>query len=447
MPADYRAVADRVASDITSGKLRPGDRLPPVRDFADRAGIAVSTASRVYAELRRRGLVVGEVGRGTYVKSAVPRVADERVDEPTGLVNLEVNMCVLPGQAAMLAQSLAPLVKRPAALAASLDLASPLGNQHARAAAAAFLSQGGWSVDPDCVCFAGSGKQALAAAILATVSVGQRLGVDALTYPVVKNVASGLAVEVVPLPLDDDGLRPDAIAAIHRKTPLRAIYCQPTLHNPLGMTMPAARRADLARLLTRLDLIAIEDHVYGFLDARTTPLAAIAPDRTIVIDSLSKRVSPGVTVGFIVAPRSLTTQLAAAVRAGAWAPTGLNLELSLRWMTDGTAAAVAHAKRRDAAARQRILRTAFAGLELHSHPQAYHGWLVLPDRWRAERFVAAAAQRGIAITPAAAFAVAPAHAPNAVRIALSTPPIDVLTRALASLAALARETPPEWNTE
>ena len=50
-PADYRSVADALAADIAAGRLRPGARLPPQRDFAYARGIAVSTASRVYAEL------------------------------------------------------------------------------------------------------------------------------------------------------------------------------------------------------------------------------------------------------------------------------------------------------------------------------------------------------------------------------------------------------------
>jgi DNA-binding transcriptional MocR family regulator len=71
----------------------------------------------------------------------------------------------------------------------------------------------------------------------------------------------------------------------------------------------------------------------------------------------------------------------------------------------------------------------------------------LPDAWRAETYVAAAAQRGIAITPAAAFTVGSGHAPNAVRLALGSPALNVLTPALQTLADLAREKPSVWNTE
>ena len=69
---DYRSVADEVAAEIRSGALKPGDRLPPQRAFARRYGIANSTATRVYQELGRRGLTVGEVGRGTFVRAAAP---------------------------------------------------------------------------------------------------------------------------------------------------------------------------------------------------------------------------------------------------------------------------------------------------------------------------------------------------------------------------------------
>jgi DNA-binding GntR family transcriptional regulator len=65
--SEYTAHADALAREIASGKLMPGDRLPPQREYAYERGIAVSTASRVYGELLSRGLVVGEIGRGTFV--------------------------------------------------------------------------------------------------------------------------------------------------------------------------------------------------------------------------------------------------------------------------------------------------------------------------------------------------------------------------------------------
>ncbi len=70
---EYLRLADAVAAEIASGGLKPGDRLPPQRSFAYERKIAVSTASRVYTELLRRGLVVGEVGRGTFISGEARR--------------------------------------------------------------------------------------------------------------------------------------------------------------------------------------------------------------------------------------------------------------------------------------------------------------------------------------------------------------------------------------
>src|SRR5712691_6571336 len=70
---EYAKLADAVAAEIASGALKPGDRLPPQRSFAYERKIATSTASRVYTELLRRGLVVGEVGRGTFISGEARR--------------------------------------------------------------------------------------------------------------------------------------------------------------------------------------------------------------------------------------------------------------------------------------------------------------------------------------------------------------------------------------
>ena len=77
--SDYLKLADAIAADIASGSLKAGDRLPPQRNFAYERNIAVSTASRVYSELLRRGLVVGEVGRGTFVSGELAYAIDRIV--------------------------------------------------------------------------------------------------------------------------------------------------------------------------------------------------------------------------------------------------------------------------------------------------------------------------------------------------------------------------------
>src|SRR5215475_3450763 len=102
--SEYQKLADTIATEIADGTLKAGDRLPPQRDFAYERKIAVSTASRVYAELLRRGLVVGEVGRGTFISGARSAALP---GEPRGIrTDLEFNYPMLPGQTALIAKSL-----------------------------------------------------------------------------------------------------------------------------------------------------------------------------------------------------------------------------------------------------------------------------------------------------------------------------------------------------
>lgn len=437
---DYRAIADTLAADIAAGRLRPGDRLAPQRLFARRRGIAGSTAARVYGELVRRGLAVGEVGRGTFVRAAKPAPEPALAEPSSARVDLGLNFAILPAQPALLAESLSRLL-RPDVLGEALAPVGVTGTAAARQAAAAMLAHAGWEPEPDDILFAGNGRQAIAAAVAALVPVGERLGVEATTYPVVKAIASRLGVELVPLPMDEHGLVPSGVEEAHRVKPLRAVYVQPTLHNPLGTTMPPGRRVDLAETLVRLDLPAIEDTIYAFLCDDLPPLAAWAPGHTVVIDSLSKRLSPGLTLGFVVSPGGLAGRLTAALRSGTWSAPRFALDAATCWITDGVVAAIVQAKRADAALRQEIRADVLAGFTIHADPRAYHCWWELPEPWRAEAFVAAAARQGIAVTPASAFVVAAGHAPSAVRLALSSPTIPTLTSALEVLATLARGGP------
>jgi DNA-binding transcriptional MocR family regulator len=424
---DFRAMADAIETEIRAGRMRPGIRLAPQREFARQHGIATSTAARVYQELERRGLVSGEIGRGTFVlsgQSARPGGA-----EPGhSLIDLEANFPVLPEQALMVTRALSDLF-RAGTLGGALQPVGPSGGRADRQAVSQFLTRDGWVPDPDDVLFTGSGRQGIAAAIAALVPSGQHLGVEEFTYPVVKSLAHHLGVHLVPVRMDEHGLDPVDLARVHREVGLHAVYLQPSLHNPLGVSMPPERRAELSDMLVALDLTAIEDGVNCFLRA-DRPLVALAPAHTVYVDSLSKRVAPGLNLGIMITPQGLRETFAAAIRAGAWTAPGFAL----------AAAGIVALKRTDAATRQAVVLERLAQFTLRADPAAYHAWWELPAPWQPETFVAAAARHGIAISPAAAFAVPPAQA-RAVRLSNSSPSLTILGQALDVLADLARRTP------
>jgi DNA-binding transcriptional MocR family regulator len=432
---EYLRLADSVAAEIESGGLKPGDRLPPQRTFAYERKIAASTASRVYTELLRRGLVIGEVGRGTFISGEAKGGDTTALTEPRGArIDLEINYPKLPVQAAMIAKSLEGL-DRPEALEIALRQGTSTGTLTARNITATFMSRNGWAPNPEQLVFTANGRQCIAAALSAVVPPGGRCGVEALTYPFIKGIAARLGVTLVPLAMDEDGVRPDAVQKAHREAHLSALYIQPTIQNPLGMTMSPARRADIVRVAEKFELPIIEDSVYGFLSDET-PLCALAPENCIMLDSLSKKVAPGLALGFIVAPLRLRENVMASVRSGGWTAAGYAFAAGQRLMGDGTAAELVRLKRADAQRRQQLAAERLAGFEIQANPQSYHLWLTLPPHWRSQTFVSAAAKRDIALTPSTTFAVSPGHAPNAVRLALAQPSIEQLDLGLRTLAGM-----------
>jgi DNA-binding transcriptional MocR family regulator len=437
---EYTTLVDELSAAISEGRLKAGDRLPPQRTFAYDKGIAASTAGRVYAELLRRGLVVGEVGRGTFV-AGQPAPAPIRGEPRDGRIDLEFNFPSLPNQSQLIAKSLAGLL-RADALGAAVGPVTQGRLEAARRITADFMATKNWRPRADGLVFTGSGRQSIAAAISALVPVGGRLGAEAITYPLVKSLAAKLGVTVVPIAMDEQGIRPDAVAKAHRAGALSALYLQPVLQNPIGHSMPDARREEIVSLATKLGLFLIEDLVYGFL-SDDPPLAAIADERCIVVDSLSKRIAPGAAVGFLHVPQRLREKVASSARAGAWAVSPLALDVGTRLMADGTAAELSRLKRSDAKQRQAIVAECLAGFTIDADPRSYHAWLHLPNGWRSEAFAAAAARCGISLTPSSAFTVVHGHAPNAVRLALGLPRHEELRTAMKTLARLLASHPDE----
>ncbi|MFD7940880.1 PLP-dependent aminotransferase family protein [Streptomyces sp. NPDC059755] len=455
--ADFRLIADRIAEDIVTGRLGPGQQLPPQRWFARRHRIAPSTAGRVYGELVRRGLVVGEVGRGTFVRAA-PAVAQGRalIETATSApVNLELNYPSVAGQSELVAASLVPLL-RADVLTEAMRPGAADGTAAARESAARLLAVPGWRPDPAQLLFTGNARQAIAVALASLVRPGGRVGVEELTYPLVKEIAGRLGVVLVPLPGDAEGVRPDALAAVHRAAPLSALYLQPTLHNPTSSTMSERRRGELGDLVVALGLPVVEDRIWSFLRPDAAAFAAHAPGLTHVVDGLSKRVAPGLTVGFLVVPEGRAEAVGAAVRSGGWSAGRFALEAAVRWTADGVVRRLVEEKQADAARRQAILTehlTAHLGEQgavgtvgavgaVRTDPRAYFAWWELPAPWRADTFTAAAAAHGIAVTPGTAFAVDPHRTPDAVRLGLASAPEEELAWALRTLAAVAAGGPP-----
>lgn len=419
--ARYKTLVDTLAADIRAGRLPPGTRLPTHRRLAEQQGLALVTATRVYAELGAMGLVSGETGRGTFVREGtLPR--DLGIDQhvvAAGMVDLNFNYPSLPGQAELLREGLRQL-------AASGDLEALLryqphgGRQHERAAMARHLASRGLGVGADQVMIVNGAQQGLAITTMALLQPGDVVAADALSYPGFKVLAEAHRLELAPIPAAGNGPDLDALERLCRRRRVRAVYAMPTLHNPLGWVMGAGRRRQLVAIARRHGLLIIEDAAYAFLaEEPPAPLAALAPEITVYVSGLSKSVATGLRVGFVAAPAEDVPRLERAIRATTWNTPGVMTALACAWLDDGTVTRLESEKRRDAAARQAIAAEVFAGLRCVRHPTSYFVWVPLAEEQRADKLAAALMREGISVATAQAFATT-AQVPHAIRLALGS---------------------------
>ncbi|MCV2352617.1 PLP-dependent aminotransferase family protein [Paucibacter sp. B2R-40] len=446
--ARYKQVVDRFAADIRAGRMPPGTRLPTHRRLAASEGLALMTASRVYAELGAMGLVSGETGRGTFVReTALPRghgLIDPQAYQhaaATDMVDLSFNYPSLPGQAELLRASLREIASG-GDLEALLRYQPHGGRPHERAEVARHLAASGLCVEGEQVLLVDGAQHGLAITVMALLQAGDVVAVDALSYPGFKLLADAHRLELVALPAAGQGPDPDALDALCKRRKVKAIYTMPTLHNPLGWVMSSSRRQDLVVVARRHGLLIIEDAAYAFLiEDAPAPLAALAPEITVYVSGFSKSVATGLRVGYVVAPPASVAKLERAIRATTWNTPGLMTAIACGWLADGTVARLEAAKRQDARARQQLAARLLGKLKRVCHPASYFLWLPLGEEVRAEQVAMALLREGISVSTAEPYATS-AQVPHAIRLALGSVELPRLRSALARVAEVIGEIDP-----
>jgi len=442
----YRIIVEAMAEDIASGRLKPGDRLPPHRDLSWRLKCTVGTIARAYAEAARQGLISGQVGRGTYVQGAASEarhihdyVAARRLDDDAA-VDMAVNRpmgdnCAVPIAAAF--RRVAELSNLPDLLGYQFD---GVGARY-RQAMAHWLLREGVNADPEQVILSVGGQQAILVVLAALSRPGDTIFAEELTYPGLKVAANLLDRVVEGVAMDSQGLIPEALDQAFASGKGRVVYAMPTIQNPTVSIMPALRRRDIIEVLRRHDAYLVEDGIYAFLaDQPPPPLWSMAPDRVIYLTSLSKAVSPALRIGCAVAPPHLVNRINANVSASTMMVPPVLAEVAAMLIEEGSAAQSAERQKAGARERVRIAVQAFKGQFCPPSP-SFNLWLPMPPQWRAEAFAAEAYRRGVVVAPAASFATT-RRVPEAVRVSVSAPrELDDLCRAVKILADLLESSP------
>ncbi|APG91646.1 PLP-dependent aminotransferase family protein [Sinorhizobium americanum] len=416
----YLAIADQIAADSAAGRLPAGTRLPPQRALAAALGIDFTTVSRAYNEARRRGLIEGRVGQGTYVR-ARPRGAGR--SSSAGLVDMSMNLPPLfddPALAERLWRDIADL-QHEQGLAVLMRYQPVGGARQDRAAGAAWLKPRLGEVSPERLLVCPGAQGALLAVLGTLATKGDRICAEALTYPGLRSVAAYLGIEVLGVAMDEEGLVPEAFEAVCREQRPKVLYCNPTLHNPTTATLPLKRREAIVAIARRYGVAIIEDDAYGALPAAPVPpFAALAPDLVYHVAGLAKCLSPALRIAYLVVPNPIAAgRLESAIRATVGMASPLSAAIATRWIGEGTAQAVLTAIRGEAGRRQKLVAASLPGADVLTDRESFHLWLRLPAHWNRGEFAARLRAAGTSVVASDAFALS--EPPEAVRLGLGAP--------------------------
>ncbi len=442
----YLAIANSIADDISSGKLTDGERLPPQRDLADNLKVALTTVTRAYTEAERRGLVSGEVGRGTFVRRMETFGLKREIPEPSAL-DLTVNNLPPYPMSRELMESLSKHLVNGGA-SALVDYQPYQGHPRHRSAAAKFLKSLGVFVAPENLLLTAGAQHAMAVTFSTITNPGDTVLTGEVTYSGMKSLANFLHLRLRGLAMDGEGIRPDALEAACTMTEAKALYCMPTLQNPTSAVMSEERRKEIASVAEAYGLAVVEDDSYGFLLPRQKPLRNYArnPSRFFYLTGTAKSLAPGLRLGFLVSPPAMVDRLVASLSATTIMAPPVMAEVVSRWIDDGTAERVMEWKRSEIRARQKLASSVLGAFEYRAHPASPHVWLTIPEPWCVRDFVAQARMRGILLSPAEDFIAARSTSAHAVRLCLGpVPERSRLGNALESVAEILERAPAPYQ--
>jgi DNA-binding transcriptional MocR family regulator len=270
------------------------------------------------------------------------------------------------------------------------------------------------------------------------------------TYVTAINTFAAFQARVVHVPMDGAGLVPEALRETLGRLAaegarVKLLYTVPTFQNPAGITLTAARRAEVLEICRRAGVLVVEDNPYGLLSFTGEPMRAMradAPEDVVYLGSFSKTLSPGLRVGWALAPAPVAARLVLAAESAILSHsmfTQLAVERYLAtqpWPEQIKAFRELYRERRDAML-ETLADTMPAGTTWTRPDGGFFVWLTLPDGVDAKKMLPKAIAARVAYVPGTGF-YADGSGHNAMRLSYCYPPVERIQEGVKRLAGVVR---------
>jgi 2-aminoadipate transaminase len=265
------------------------------------------------------------------------------------------------------------------------------------------------------------------------------------SYVTAITVFKSFQAELSHVAMDDEGLVPDAlrerIAALRAEgRRIKFLYTIPSFHNPMGVTLPWARRTEILEICREHGILVVEDNPYGLLYFDQAPphaMRSVEEDGVIYLGTFSKTLAPGLRVGWAVAPHAIREKLVLANEAAVLSPSSFSQTViseyldTADWRGQIDTFRGVYRERRDAMLG--ALAEHLPTLRWTVPNGGFYVWLTLPEGLDSKAMLPRAVKELVAYTPGTAF-YADGGGRNAMRLSFCYPTPDFIREGIRRLA-------------
>jgi DNA-binding transcriptional MocR family regulator len=326
----YEEVADKIAKQIETGTLKPGEKVPSVRKLNSQMGVSISTVLQSYRLLEDKGLIEARPQSGYYVRLRPRELPPEPHMSSPRLAATKVDMCelalevheafmnpdILPLGAATPSDELLPTTKLYRLLGtvarkygtASNRYDTPQGNLELRRQIARRSLDWGCNLSAEDILITVGCSEAMNLGLRAVTRPGDTVAVESPVYFGFLQILESLNLKAVEIPTHPrEGMCLGSLEQALKRQTIAAVFASGNFQNPLGTLMPEKNKKELVELLAQRDIPLLEDDIYGdlyFQGSRPRTLKSFDKKGTVILcSSFSKTISPGFRIGWIVPGR------------------------------------------------------------------------------------------------------------------------------------------------
>ena len=427
----YKSLADLLEADIRSGVLSSGTKLPPQRELADSLGIHFTTVTRAYDECKKRNLIYGIAGSGTFVSpqavKPITNSMDTMLQHNTALgfnSAIEMGFASSFEETNQIVADHLPRLLQNCDLAGNLNYGSPTGTERHKEIALRWMSQFGIHAPVSQTAIVSGSMNALTICGLSLFKSGDRIATDYYINNNVIELAKLLHIQLVPIPMDAEGMIPEALDQACQQSAIKGVYLMPSCNNPTTIHIPITRKLALAEIFKKHHLTVLEDDHYGFASAGylsdyVAPLRELLPEQTIYICNTTTSICSGLRIAFLVFPYQYLDAIHDAICNINVKTSALDAEAVCQLIESGVASEIASKKIALSKQSNAIFNEIFPH-NFQGHPYSFFRWLEIPEGRRSAPIGWELLAQGVHVYHSRRFTCSKEENASYLRIALSS---------------------------